>query len=67
MLAVSYSRLSQVHENHSKNPIKLIVHQLIGFGSDLLFSLSDKKNKQLVFLRGLSAITLALGTVSSQK
>ena len=30
--------ISQAHENHSNNPIKLIVHLLISFGSDFLFS-----------------------------
>ena len=53
--------ISLVHETHSNNPIKLIVHLLIGFNSDFLFSFGDKKNKQWVFLRVLSVITLALG------
>ena len=55
--------ISQVHENHFNNSIKLIVHLLISFGSDFLFSFGEKKNKQLVFLRGLSVITVALGAV----
>ena len=55
--------ISQVHENHSNNPIKLIVHLLISFGDNFLFSFGDKKNKPLVFLGGLSVITLALGAV----
>ena len=59
--------VSQVYENHSDNPIKLIVHLLISSGGDFFFSLGDKKLKQLIFLRGLSVITLALGTVYSQK
>ena len=37
--------ISQVYENHSNNPIKLIVHLQISFGSDFLFSFGDKKNK----------------------
>ena len=59
--------ISQVHENHSKNPIKLIVHLPISFGSDFLFSFGDKKTKQLVFLRELSVLTLALGAVYNEK
>ena len=55
--------ISQVYENHSNNPIKLIVHLLISSGGDFFFSLGDKKLKQLIFLRGLSIITLALGAV----
>ena len=55
--------ISQVYENHSNNLIKLIVHLLISSGGDVLFSLGDKKHKQLIFLRGLSVITLALGAV----
>ena len=55
--------ISQVHENHSNNPIKLIVHLPISFGSDFLFSFGDKKTKRLVFLRELSVLTLALGAV----
>ena len=35
----------QVHENHSNNPIKLIVHLLISFSGDFLFSFGDKKRK----------------------
>ena len=38
-------------EKHS-NPIKFIVHLLIGFGSDSLFSFGNKKNKHLVLLHG---------------
>ena len=37
--------ISQVYENHSNNPIKLLVHLQISFGSDFLFSFDDKKNK----------------------
>ena len=37
--------ISQVYENHSNSPIKLIVHLQISFGSDFLFSFGDKKNK----------------------
>ena len=59
--------ISQVYENHSNNLVKFIVHLLISSGGDVLFSLGDKKHKQLIFLRGLSVITLALGTVYSQK
>ena len=59
--------ISQVHENHSNDPIKLIVHLPISFGSDFLFSLGDKKTKQLVFLRELSVLTLALGAVYNEK
>ena len=55
--------ISQVHENHSNNPIKLILHLLISSGGDILLWLDDKKHKQLVFLCGLSVITLALGAV----
>lgn len=55
--------ISRVHENHSNDPIKLIVHLLISFGSDFLFSFGDNKNKQLVFLRGLNVISLALEAV----
>lgn len=55
--------ISQVYENHSNNPIKFIVHLLISSGGDVLFSLGDKKHKKLIFLRGLSVITLALGAV----
>ena len=55
--------ISQVYENHSNNPIKLIVHLIISSSGDVLFSLGDKKLKQLIFLRGLSIITLALGAV----
>ena len=55
--------ISQVHENQSNNPIKLIVHLLISSGGDIFFSLGDKKLKQLIFLRGSSVITLALGAV----
>ena len=55
--------ISQVYENHSNNLIKFIVHLLISSGGDVLFSLGDKKHKQLIFLRGLSVITLALGAV----
>ena len=42
--------ISQVHENHSNNLIKLILHLLMSFGSDFLFSFGDKKKKRLVFL-----------------
>ena len=42
---------------------KLIVHLLIIFGSNFLFSLGDKKNNQLGFKSGISVITLALGAV----
>ena len=59
--------ISQVHENHSNNLVKLIVHLLISFGSDFLFSFGDKKNKKLIFLRGLSVIILALGAVCNGK
>ena len=59
--------ISQVHENHSNNPIKLIVHLPISFGSAFLFSFGDKKTKQLVFLRELSVLTLALGAVYNEK
>ena len=41
--------ISQVHQNHSNRPKKLIVHLLIIFGGDFLFSLGDKKNSQLGF------------------
>ena len=59
--------ISQVHENHSNNPIKLIVHLPISFGSDFLSSFGDKKTKRLVFLRELSVLTLALGAVYNEK
>ena len=49
--------------NQSNNPIKLILHLLISSSGDILFSLGDKKHKQLLFLCGLSVITLALGAV----
>ena len=55
--------ISQVYENHSNNLIKFIIHLLISSGGDVLFSLGDKKHKKLIFLRGLSVITLALGAV----
>ena len=55
--------ISQVYENHSNNLVKFIVHLLISSDGDVLFSLGDKKHKQLIFLRGLSVITLALGAV----
>ena len=55
--------ISQVHENHSNNLIKLILHLLMSFGSDFLFSFGDKKKKRLVFLLGLNVITQALGAV----
>ena len=55
--------ISQVRENQSNNPIKLILHLLISSGGDILFSLGDKKHKQLLFLCVLSVITLALGAV----
>ena len=29
---------SHIHENHSNNPIKLLVHLVITFGSDFFFS-----------------------------
>ena len=55
--------ISQVRENQSNNPIKLILHLLISSDGDILFSLGDKKHKQLLFLCVLSVITLALGAV----
>ena len=56
--------ISQVHENHSNNPIKINSSSAnISFGGKFLFSFGDKKNKPLVFLGGLSVITLALGAV----
>ena len=55
--------ISQVRENQSNNPIKLILHLLISSGGDILFSLGDKKHKQLLFLCVLSVITLAIGAV----
>ena len=55
--------ISEVHENHSNNPIKLKVHLLISYSGDFLFSFGDMKNKQLVFLHGFNVITLTVETV----
>ena len=37
--ATVWKCISWVHENHSNNPIKLIVHLLICFGSDFTLAL----------------------------
>ena len=44
--------ISQVHENHSNNPIKLIFHLLISFGSDFLFSFGIEKISSWFFFMG---------------
>ena len=36
--------ISQVYENHSNNPIKLIVHLQISFGSDFLLVIRKISN-----------------------
>ena len=46
--------ISHIHENHSNNPIKFIVHLVITSGSDFLFSFG-------------CVIALALGVVHNQK